>query len=241
MKKIIIILFTAILLLNLVSCAAKEAEYNITDALKISAWVFDENSGKDYFIYHESTDRFSYNLDDDVYVFDRLKMNEVRLLPPLLFGGLKEMVNLNIFFEFADGFVEVISEDQDVQLSVNNPLEPFYLRESSGRTYGFDIKVPYEGYITLHPFGGSGHIMGGAGIGFWPHKIGREYYLTVNTYKFANEKSTVITARLRIVELEDKDYMAAPFNKTSCFSIELISYEYSDMYKMMYDIDEDYE
>ena len=63
---------------------------------------------------------------------------------------------------------------------------------------------------------------------------GREYYLAVNAYSFDNESSPVVTAKLKLVQLgkpENPDEVM-----TGYYSIELISYEYNDAYKMMEDL-----
>jgi len=236
MRKIIIILLLGILLLNFNSCVAKDRgySYNINDALKISAYLFDENCGEDYYIKFENG--YDYNRNDDVFELEQLKMNEVRLMAPLQDW---QMINLNIFFEF-DGIIEVICENKDVQLSFNNPLEP--CREIPGfgnkRKYGFEFRLPFECFIAFNPLGSRrGHIMGGNGVDWLDSYEGREYYLNVNAYKFDNEEVAVIKAQLKLVQLEDKRTL--PIAGSSCYSIELISYEYSDIYKIMYEIVEE--
>lgn len=230
MKKIIIIL-SAILLLNFNSCTSENVNYNIKDALKISAWLFDE-----------TIEGNLYAEKDTVYTFEQLELNEVRLMAPIIQYEMNTMT-LHIFFEFSDGIFEVISEDKDVQLSFNNPLEPFGKGESLSdpkRTYGFKIKLPIEGFIAANPLGSNcGHFYDYGGIKFLPGLIGREYYLTVKTYKFDNENSPIITAQLKLVQLDDGENNSS--YGIGLFSIELVSYEYSDMYKIMYEINDEEE
>ena len=244
MRKIIAALLTGMILLSLASCADEETDhdYNIKDALKISAWVFDESRGEDYFIYDAVSKDYDYNYDESLYVYEQLKMNEVKILPPNTFyGAILDLVNLNMFFEF-NGIIEVISADEDVQLSCSATLEPFTTELTSDLTrfYGFEVKLPKEGFIAVNPLGsnrGQTTLFTYNDIAQLPHKVGREYYLTVNTYKLADETLPVITAKLKLIELDDK---TDSFNEsTACFSVELISYEYSDMYKMMYEIVDD--
>ena len=233
--KIIIVLFAAIFLLNLSSCSRDTEGYSIKDALKISAFIFDENSGEDYYIY-DGLGNLMYNDDENVYKLEQLKMNEVKIMRPLSTFG----INLSIRFEF-DGIIEIISENSDVQMFVN----PNYITEPITGTnagnpepHGFEMKFPFEGFIAANPLGSNlGHIWVGGGITFFPHSVGREYYLKVNAYKFDNEQSAVIRARLRLVQLEDKTETDSKSSR--CFSIELISYEYSDIYRIMDEIEID--
>jgi len=230
MKKIIIALIAGIFLLSVGSCANENQEYsyNIKDALKISAWVFDETIKGNV-----------YGERDTVYTFERLELNEVRLMTPMVHSEM-ETVNLDIFLEFADGTFEVISEDKDVQLSFNNPLYPFRRSEGYGdqRIYGFEISLPNEGFISANPLGSNrGHTYIYDGIELLPVLVGRKYYLTVKAYKFDNTQSPVITAQLRLIQLDESNTNSA-FG-IGPFSIELISYEYSDMYKMMDEIWDD--
>ena len=227
-KKIITI-FTATVLLSLVSCEAADVEYSysIRDALKISAYIFDENVPGNY--YHD---------DETVYGLEALKLNEARLIAPI---GAINMINLNIHLKF-DGIIEVISENEDVQLSFNYKLTPWYVGEVYGNTgsrvFGFSAKLPYEGYIALNPLGSNrGSIWGDTG-NWLAFKIGSEYYLDVNAYKFENEKSPVIRAQLKFVQLEDTTSHEDK-DRSPCFSIEMVSYEYSDMYKIMDEIWDD--
>lgn len=239
MKKIIVVLFTIIILLNFSSCTSGDVNYSIKDALKISTWLFDESIGEDYFVYDEATKQYKYNTKEELYSLEQLEINEVRLLPPLWTSALN-LVNLNIHFEF-DGIIEVISIDEDVQLSVNNPLVPFLLEEEglgdSKRTYGFEFNLINEGFIAMNPLGSHrAHLFA---VGWLPYSPDREYYLDVNAYKFDNEQHAVIRARLRLVQLEDKTSMGHAEQTSMSYSIELISYEYSDMYKLMDEIDDE--
>lgn len=109
--------------------------------------------------------------------------------------------------------------------------------------------MPYEAYISIWPMEkyilkspnelGS-HISG--------MKIGREHYINVNAYKFGNEKTPIIRAQLKLIVLEDTSLSSTTLgisldeDYSRFWSIELVSYEYSDMAKMMDDIiDEEYD
>ena len=241
MKKIIIALSTGIILLSLASCADEETDqsYSIKDALKISAYVFDENSEEDYFVLHEMG-HYYYNEDDTLYQLEQLKLNEIRLLPPVSGAEIKNMGLLNIFVEF-DGIIEVISENEDVHLSRNNNLTPYYEDESqAGRTFGFSAKFVRQGFFSANPLVDDEiltHVRKdpqSAGLWYTAGIPGQEYYLTVNAYKFDNEQTPVIRVQLKFVVLEDKTNVSS-----RCFSVELVSYEYSDMAKLLDDIVDD--
>ena len=227
MKKITIALLLGILLLSFGSCANKDQEYSYTikDALKISTWVFDE-----------SVEGNIYDEDDSVYAFERLKLNEVKLMMPM--DGM-DMLQLNIFFEF-EGIIEIVSETEDMNLSVNKNFTPLYINESDdcGRTYGYSVKFATQGfvstYILIGECIGKDH-SGSRGTRFafdTNSEVGTERYLNVNAYRFDDEKNPIIRAQLKLVLIEDKIQKQLGNDNLSwrCYSIELISYEYSDVY-----------
>ena len=232
MKKLFIVLIIVTILLNFNSCTRDTEGYNIKDALKISAFIFDENSGEDYFIY-DALENLKYNDNENVYKLEQLNLNEPKQMKPM---GLW----LNIGVEF-DGIIGVVSEDQDIQIFINTnnfrvPVTGTYGSEH----YAFDIKFPLAGYTAITPLGSNtGELWSGGGFEWLRYYIGREYYLSVNAYRFDNEESPIIRARLKIVQLEDKTPGGHIMQKSRVFSIELVSYEYSDMYKMMNEIEDD--
>ena len=105
--------------------------------------------------------------------------------------------------------------------------------------YGFinmltKIKTDYEpGYMAVALFGMKNHNIYAAEevapvLYNFEAYIGQEYYLTVKACDF--EQNPVITAQVKLTSLEDG---AAPDGESRHFSIEIVSYEYSDFYKMM--------
>jgi hypothetical protein len=245
MKKIIIVLLFGIFLLSLNSCADGDDDwFNIDDTLRIYAFLFNEDAGEDYFILNE-WGMYEYNRSNNVYkkdglayVPERLKLNEVRLMYPIApWGAANDMINLNIFVEF-NGEVEVISENEDVQLGFNNnhPNLPKQVGLGGSGPSGFKIRFPsneHDGvFFSASPLGShTGSVQMGGGVNLLPHKVGREYYLTVNRYSSATAGIPNATARLRLVQLEDK-YQISLYEKfpnvpvgSGVFSIELISYE----------------
>ena len=197
MKKIIIVLLAGILLLVFNSCTDPETNYNysIKDALKISAFLFDENCGEDYFVYRDEYGGYQYNYDEDVYELKNLKLNEISLMAPFDFFGS----NLSISFEF-DGIIEVIAENKDVQMYVNpkNLTEPI-TNTMGNEPYGFEMKVLNEGFISFNPLSSNRGHLWSDGLSWLPYQLGREYYLNVNAYKFDNEQSPIIKAQLKLV------------------------------------------
>jgi len=235
-KKIIIILLSGMILLNLNSCKRETEGYSIIDALKISAFTYNENSGEDYFVY-DDWGNIVYNVNENTYELTPLKMNEPKIMRPM---GLF-VININMRFEF-DGIIKVAAENKDMQMFVNPDIvfEPVTGTTGNGNEpYGFEMKFSFDGYIAANPLGSNcGHLWVTDGTRWLRCVIGREYYVDVNAYKFDNEESAVISAQLKLVQLDDKT--SANGNFSRCYSIGLISYEYSDIYKMMYEIDDEY-
>jgi hypothetical protein len=225
MKKIIIALLVVIILLSFASCIDEETEqsYSIKDALKISAYVFDETiDGNVYYDFNT------------VYDLEQLKMNELRSMAP----NTNDVRYLEMFLEF-DGIIEVIAENEDIQLSINNTLTRWHSDESiySERIDTFTTKFSRKGFVSLSPL--FGELIGRVGgIYGWTGEVGAERYLNINAYKFDNEKTPVIRARVKLVALEDSEYTPDPI-KGFGYSIEVVSYEYSDMAKLLDDIVDD--
>jgi hypothetical protein len=135
---------------------------------------------------------------------------------------------LKIFVEF-NGIIEIIAENNDMLLAF-------------GTTWGHDAKLAVEGFFnaSLIPDEYVG-TENSSILHLFADKVGTERYLTVNAYRFENEDTPIIKAQLKLVLIEDR---LANMNGNKgfsrrCFSIELISYEYSDIYKLLDDIVDD--
>ena len=166
------------------------------------------------------------------FAFEPLAVGEVRLMAPVIGTGV---FNLGFFFEFEGGVVEVVSESKDVQLSTANADEPW--RESldlKHRIFDYRLRVASEGYMSANPLGsGCGyHIDFDGSLKQFRGAVGKEYYLAVKAYEFSNENSPVITARLKLTQLEDHAKGTIDPDISRFFSIELVSYEYSETYEM---------
>ncbi|MCL1858756.1 MAG: hypothetical protein FWF92_05935 [Oscillospiraceae bacterium] len=230
MKKIIIVLWISIVLMNFSSCTNENQEYNYTikDALKISAYLFDESVNMNEPIY--------YDFGITEYNLERLKINDARIMAPqgemctLETGGVISPFGLVLFLEF-DGIIKVMCENEDVRL------------ERSGIS-DYEMQLAIEGYVSAYPlrvkkFNENDF----ATISeFIP---GTEYYLNVNAYRFDNEESPIIRAQLKLVALEDamcddvENFWNDGKPSSRCVSIELISYEYSDVYIILDEIWDD--
>lgn len=231
MKKIIFVLLFGVFLLS--SCVAVENPQqgvHIMDALQVRAWVLDE-----------SIEGNVYDQDDSVYVFERLNMNEVRLMKPIPFGDIPgEVFNpfLNIFVEF-DGIIEVMAENRDVALRVYNDRS---IGPGVPDTVGFTVRFEFEGFFNASVMAYRDIEMGISPVGYWGHseRVGTVRYLTINGYSFENMNTPRVTARLRLVAVRDREEDMNPFTahhmSRRCFSIELVSYEFPDIYRFIFEI-----
>lgn len=251
MKKIILAMFAIIIILNISSCKTEYQEdeiHSINDALKISAWVLNEDLDENgsWTIYEnirggswtESDGRIFDSNEDDIFALERLKLNEVRTMAPFNF---MEMYNLNIHIEY-DGMIGVESEDEYIRLMYSGKPPT----EWSGWLEGSN-NMPSSLYVNICPLD---EYPSGIGVRNDIQRTKREYYLNVNAYKSvgaAIEELPTIRARLKLVVLEDKglpskhdslgNYVGVEMSRF--MSIELVSYEYSDIYKILEDISDE--
>ena len=217
---IILIIFNA-----LTSCMIEGEEYNIEDALKITVCVYDE--------------------DIDDYTFKELELNQTEILAPI---GYDDIENIPMLIEFDGGVVKVRADNKDIQLSTGQKYELWKLGgDILARTYGINASLPNKGYLSLLPLGIK------RGSAFWTNNrtflaydsytneeyygnlktdIGYEYYLTVTAYNLNAPDSPAVTAKIKLVQLFESDYIKFPVDLKDQFSIELVSYEYSDLYKL---------
>lgn len=170
--------------------------------------------------------------EEEGFVFAPLEVGKPHLLAPIINS---EVFNLCFSFEFDGGIIEVVSESGDTQLSVASSKNPFGGDDLDHRIFGDKLKLANDGYMNLNPFG--------SGVGY--HTIldesqnttgyvGREHYLTVNAYELSNENSPVISARIKLVQLDDKAKNTVYSGSSRFYSAELVSYELSEMYAIKY-------
>ncbi len=194
----------------------------ITEALKISAYVYDENG--------------------ETWSMQQLRLNEPKNLVPtaVLENEGVDMTNFNLHFEYEDGICIMSAPERDIQLSVGRN-GGIWQRGEDESTRVFDCENNFEltlsraGYMAFAPFGAYNQNINYCGSkefavlfdNFEPY-IGQEYILTVKACDF--DKVPVITAQVKFTSLEDAAY---DDGGSRYFSIELVSYDYSDIYKMM--------
>ena len=223
MKIKIAVIFILYILLVASSCNfSDETETAHIPELKISAYVLDKTTA-DYMQY--DTARISFEL---------LEPGVVRILAPTTGTAMN---NLQLFFEFDGGTIDVISKDSDVQISIGERAQAWNYDSFSDRMFGYTAHLNYRGYTALFPIGGKiGYVhfddilYGMDNQKYVEGYTGREYYITVHACIPPDDESPVITAQLKLVQLED----AGTKNETDSrfYSIELISYEMSETYAM---------
>ncbi|MBQ7313247.1 MAG: hypothetical protein IJW81_06655 [Clostridia bacterium] len=196
---------------------------SITDALKIKAYVYDESG--------------------ETWSFEQLRLNEPKQLAPTYIFQKDDdlnMVNFNLHFEYEDGICIVSAPERNVQLSVGRN-GGIWKRGEDESTRVFDCTNNYEltlsraGYMAFTPVGSYNKNINMCGNkdymvlydNFEPY-IGQEYYVDVTACDF--DKVPVIRAQLKFTSLEDDSFNDGG---SRYFSIELVSYEYSDIYKLM--------
>ena len=244
MKKILAILLLSVLL---VSCGEYEPEENkvdIKDELKISAYLLNEDlEDSGYWAYSEdlqymnqgywvSDDGREYD-DDEVFAFEELEVGEVRTLAPL---GYNRMHNLNLFIDF-EGIVEVEPnplDDDRIRLtySLDFPTEPW-----QGRTIEAEsIRTSAPFTLSVYPVGKNTNA---DRISSTFTLTDNEYDLIIRAYDYSD--TLLVTAKIKLVALDDEHFPSEQFSnwvfaaneeKTRFLTIELVSYEYSDIYKL---------
>lgn len=197
-----------------------EDELNIEDTLAIFAYVYDDTATPE-------------KLADGEYIpasFVKLELGEVRYT-----GFNLEMENINLQFDFDGGTIEVESEACDVQLSVGEEKHPWnYNGGWDARQIGSKLSVADGGYMAVNPVrSGRGFFTAYNDIA-WDmseNYAGREHILVVRAYNLDDQLSPLVTAEIRLTQL---GYPDSPDEiMVGYYAIELISYEYSDVYKLM--------
>ena len=141
MKRIFFLLSGLLLIFVFVSCNKDDTpETSINDALKISAYV--------------------YNEDGETWSFQQLRLNEPKELVPtyvLQADGI-EMENFNFRFEYEDGICVMSAPNRDMQLSVGKNGGMWQRGEDmSTRVYDFqndyELTLSRPGYMAVALFG----------------------------------------------------------------------------------------
>jgi len=229
----------------------EEAPEPMEDLLKISTWVLDpELEGKGYWAYSEdwSYSHHGYwmpnegesDVDDDkVFIKEQLQTGTVYTMAPMGYSGY----NLSLSFEF-DGIVTVEkTEPED-----NTILTAFFGAGAlSGDEQWTGEKIISRNApctVNILPLG---KIIAPGGLLVWQDTLaGKEYLLTVKGYEL--DGTLMVTAQIKLAALEDETYpyeevranhphwgeiIRVGEDRTRFCSVEVVSYEYSDQYKMM--------
>ena len=198
-----------------------EDEVDIEDALAIFAYVYDDTATPE-------------NLADGEYIpasFEKLELGKTWYT-----GFNLEMENINLQFDFDGGTIEVESEACDVQLTAGDEKRPWdYEGGYWERQRGAKLNVPDGGYVAVNPISsGRGFLGFDHGDPDWDmseNYAGREHILVVRAYNLDDQLSPLVTAEIRLTQL---GYPDSPDEiMVGYYAIELISYEYSDVYKLM--------
>ncbi len=251
MKRWISGIFAAVLLCCC-GCAEEttEEKTKMDDLMKISTWVMDPAlEGKGHWAYEgKSYDTPGHWVpnegeaavnDKAVFREERLSVGETRIMAPISYKG----ANLNFTIDF-DGIVTVEkTEPADDTILIS--FDPTLNDQWTGETL-----ITRNGPCTLnvYPLGEILLFEGRGGPLVDKSTIAeKEYYLTVKGYEL--DGSLMVTAELKLTTLEDEAFpyeehiqernigygelFSVGEKRTRFCSVELVSYEYSDHYKMM--------
>ena len=234
MKKLLIL---AAMTLTLTACNADIPVTPMSEALKISTFLYpaDIESTLDY---HTATVKELQALSTSGMVFEQLKVGEERLVAP---HGYNDQVGINFKFEYDGGSIDIISEAKDVQMSVGKGSKMWVSENgfSDERNFGYSMHISNSGYVSLVPLGGAGGFANIDDISVSSTEIprykgkrgnGTEYIITVNAYDGDDSTAPTITAKLLFTHRGENDWI--PYFSDYC-TVELISYDYSDAYKIM--------
>lgn len=230
----------------LFSCSDEREDLNVmmADSLKITAYVLNSDlEGKGYWKYdgtHEHKNKGYWVSDDgkeytndEVFSIERLELNKPRVLAPL---GYDYRNNLNIWLD-CDGVIEVDTDplnDDRIRLahSLDDPMNP-----------GLGTKwIVENAFRALPPFAVNvcpiGEFTNATEIVLQDTLTDREYFINVRTYDL--DGTQVITAKLKLTVLPDEEYPYTEVKsrygqnqeRSRFLSIELIEYDYSDVYKL---------
>ncbi len=255
MKRWIAGIFAAVLLC-FGGCTEETAEEKVKmdDLMKISTWVMDPAlEGKGYWKYtgHTAKGTWVPNKgeaavnDKDVFREERLAVGETRIMAPIGYKG----GNLNFTIDF-EGIVTV-EKTEPADHSILTSFEP-----NLADQWTEEPLIKHNGPCNLNVYPiGKNLVTEGRGGPLIQHNtlVGKEYDLIVKGYEL--DGSLMVTAVLKLTTLEDEafpyeEYIQETYrrtggyagygelyavgeNRTRFCSVELVSYEYSDHYKMM--------
>lgn len=214
MKRILFCLFIIIVTIINISCRSNDPPTSMSEALKISTYIYPEST-----VIPDPTDS-AFDPDQDLVRLEQLTIGKEYLLPRV--GYYNGINNINLFLEH-DGKIEIISESKDSQLSIDEKQALWDHSGFEGRIFGYDLSLNTSGWVAVLPLGfcTGPHSIDDISIdpyeGFKPDSD--ESILTINAIDGTDR--VIITAKLKIKAIAQ-----------NLCTIELISYDYSDMYKL---------
>lgn len=211
------VLIIAIICLIVVNCLIPVSTMETIPELVIRPYMFEMEIG----------DPNTYT-EQDKFNFETLEVGVSRILAPVI--GT-DVINLCFYIEFDGGIVEVISDDKDVQLSMTGSSNPWGGEDFDNRIFDSKLRVGNSGYISMNPLGsGCGTVVIFDDDMRINGEVGKKYHLTINAYEFMNTEAPIITAKIILTQLNDDMRNTCVSGSSRFFSVELVSYEYSETY-----------
>ncbi len=244
MKQIIGLLLSVLMMTVCSACVNNKVQedFNMDELLKISTYLLAEDlegkgtwgyvskdeqnknrswdEGGGYWIPKRGEDEIA---NEDVFVFETLELGVPRTMAPMSLqmtqnGTSIHYSNLILNIEF-DGLVKITKVDPtDSSIQMRYSLD--------GRPYvadGVSIQAPC--HIDLCPIGEKT-----SGAGFTISRdtiVGKEYIVQIQGCLM--DGTPIVTAQVKLTSIPDPEYPNG-YEQTRFCKVELISYEYSDMY-----------
>lgn len=245
MKKIIGLLLSVLMMTVCSACVNNKVQedFNMDELLKINTYLLAEDlEGKGTWGY-VSTDEQDKNrswdegggywipkrgeaevANEDVFVFETLELGVPRTMAPMSFNMTQgetsiHYTNLILKIDF-DGLVKITKIDPtDSSIQMRYSLD--------GRPYiadGVSIQAPC--HIDLCPMGEE-HRNPNDLVVMEHTTVGKEYIIQIQGCSM--DGTPIVTAQVKLTSIPDPEYPNG-YEQTRFCKVELISYEYSDMY-----------
>lgn len=257
MKKLYVLLAILLLLTSCSSSDTTTSEMEFMDNfMKISTkivnpdlidtgyWAYDKDLigfGSGYWV---SEDGKEY-ATNEVFIRQELEPGVVYTLEPLNFDKLGEgSNNINLHFDF-DGILEIETEDptdNSVRLAYFYPQEDVHAKGFGAEENPIRVNAPVS--IQVCPVGKKLFTEGLYNLGIQDTLVGTECTLYARAYQ--QNGTLVVSAEIKLTAIDDPHYpwetvheghYAELYKKeevrTRFLNIEIVSYEYSDLYKLM--------
>ena len=230
----------------------EESPVHMDDLMKISTWILDpELEGKGYWMYSDDMKNHRYQgywvpnegepavADEDVFALERLEVGVPRTA---IMNYGTQGVDIQVDFE---GIVEVTKKEPSDNSILIDFYEDDYWDQWNGLT---SIRRNGPVGVSVLPVGKLLSYEGvGGPLGIHSTLTGKEYTIVIKGYEL--DGKLMVTAELKLTTIPDEGFPYEEVMDNSVFgygeiyqygedrtrfcSIELVSYEYSDQYKMM--------